>query len=103
MSLNIDTNGAISSALNGMLNSSRSMERASNNIAKMNLSTPKSGSTSSSSQQYSQKGLLESATLSPGLTDNMVNFVQSSNLYTANAKVVNAVDSTVGAALNVLV
>ena len=103
MSLNIDSNGAISSALSGMATNARSMNRAADNIAKMNLSMPKSSNLSSSSYQYNQQGLLNSATLSPGMTDNLVNFMQSSNLYTANAKVVNAVDSAVGSALNVLV
>ena len=103
MSLNIDANGAISFALSGMNSNARAMDRATNNIAKMNLSVPKSANLNSSNYQYNQQNTLGTATLSPSLTDNMVNFMQSSNLYTANAKVVSAVDNMVGSALNVLI
>ena len=104
MSFSIDANSALSSALSGMQSSTRVLDRAANNISKMSVSSSERASQASSMPTYGfGEGVRETASFEPNLVKNMVDVMTSQTLYTANAKVVEAVDGTVGTALNMLV
>jgi hypothetical protein len=105
MSISIDANGALSSAFSGMQSSARVLDRAVNNITKSTISAgERSAQSSAYGPSASSQGLRESASFAPpSLTQNIVDVISSQNLYTANAKVVEAVDGTIGTALNILV
>ena len=103
MGISIDANGALSSAFSGMQASARVLDRAANNIAKSSVSATERASLSSALPS-SGDSVRESATYQPpSLTQNIVDVITAQNLYTANAKVVEAVDGTIGTALNILV
>jgi flagellar hook protein FlgE len=103
MSISIDANSALSSAFSGMQASARVLDRAASNIANSSVSASERSSLSSGLSSKAD-GVRESATFSPpSLTQNIVDVVTSQTLYTANAKVVEAVDGTIGTALNMLV
>ena len=104
MSFSIDANSALTSALSGMQSSTRVLDRAANNISKMGVSSSERASQSSSMPLSGfGEGVRETASFEPSLVKNIVDVMTSQTLYTANAKVVEAVDGTVGTALNMLV
>ena len=103
MSISIDANSALSSAFSGMQASARVLDRAVSNISTSSVSAGERSSLSSGLPSKAD-GVRESATFTPpSMTQNIVDVLTSETLYTANAKVVEAVDGTIGTALNMLV
>ena len=98
----IDANGALSSAINGMTSASRIMENAAKNIAKSSIeaATPLSSSTSTDTISLSEqsRGRMESASME----DSMVDMMVAGTTYTANARIVDAVDSMTGTLLDMV-
>jgi len=104
MGISLDANSALSSAFSGMQASTRVLDRAANNISKIGVSASERASQSSSMPTYGfGEGVRETASFEPNLVKNMVDVMTSQTLYSANAKVVEAVDGTIGTALNMLV
>ena len=105
MGISIDANSALTSAFSGMQQSARVLDRAVNNITKTNISAvERSSQMSAFPTPDSTQSIRDAATYNPpSLTQNIVDVITSQTLYTANAKVVEAVDGTIGTALNILV
>ena len=103
MGISIDANSALSSTFSGMQASARVLDRATSNISKMGLTNPSRSESMSFSNQQNQQNVRESAGYTPSLTNNIIDVMNSSNLYTANAQVVQAADATIGSALNILI
>ena len=104
MSFSIDANSAISSALSGMQSNARVLDRAANNISKTAVSASEKSTVGSDARlESSIQGVTESASYSPSLSQNIMDTMMSSNLYTANARVVEASNAMTGSALNILV
>ena len=104
MSFSIDANSAISSALSGLQSNSRVLDRAANNISKTAVSsTERSTFGSDSKLESSVQGVMESASYEPSLSQNIMDTMMASNLYTANARVIEASNAMTGSALNILV
>jgi flagellar hook protein FlgE len=103
MGISLDANSALSSAFSGMQSSARVLDRAVSNIANSSVSAGERSSLSTGLPSRSD-GVRESANFTPpSMTQNIVDVITSQTLYTANAKVVEAVDGTIGTALNMLV
>lgn len=105
MGISLDANNTLSSAFSGLQQSARVLDRAVTNIAKTSISAgERSNQMSSFPSTEKAEGVRESASFSPpSLTQNIVDVITSQTLYTANAKVVEAVDGMIGTALNILV
>ena len=98
----IDANGALSSAINGMNSATKIMDNAAKNIAKSSIEAvnPLSSSSSKDSISLSEqsRGRMESASLE----DSMVDMMVAGTTYTANATIVEAVDSMTGTLLDMV-
>ena len=98
----IDANGALSSALQGMNSASRLLEHASKNIAKSAIETVKPSNFGSSQDTVSLSEQSRSLMESASLEDSMVDMMVAGTTYTANANVVEAVDSMTGTLLDMV-
>ena len=98
----IDANGALTSALNGMNSASKLLEHASKDIAKSSIESVKPSGFGSSKDTISltvqSRSLMESASME----DSMVDMMVAGTTYTANANIVEAVDSMTGTLLDMV-